>query len=287
MRVQPEFRHARGHPGAETQLKDCTMDTELSRILLPQWISQGELEACSRMAYRIAHDLGNLTAAVAGNAELICRGAVEGSPVRRRAGNILTASEQALALARHMVMFLGHASRDDQPLDASALLRGAELGALLQGLPRSTPVIVEPSDPANLPHPYASVARIRHCLETLLANASDALVDRPGHARLRAARVTLEASAFSALLHHPQMQPGDCLLLSVEDEGEGIHEKTLPHLFTPAYSTRLRQPGFGLSDVYGILCRQHGGAIGLWTRPGTGTRVNLYLPANRPRPAAL
>ena len=75
MRVQPELRHARRHPGAETQLKDCTMDTELNRILLPDWISQGELEACSRMAYRIAHDLGNLTAAVAGNAELICRGA--------------------------------------------------------------------------------------------------------------------------------------------------------------------------------------------------------------------
>lgn len=272
--------------GVDTQ-ETLTPGLPWPQVDLPRIVSVAELDACGRMAYRVAHDLGNLSAAVVGNAELLARGAAEDSPIRRRAGNITKAMAQAADLAHHMELFLGHPSRDDQPLDMAALLADAEFQSLLQNLPRTLPVVVAPVDKAGLPHPYASVARIRHVLKVLLANAADAMVDRSGHARIAVGRVVLGPSDLEPLLRSPKMGPGEFLAVSVDDEGEGIDPDALPHLFAPTFSTRLRQLGFGLSDAYGIVCRQHGGGLGLWTSPGSGARVAFYLPAGRPRPASL
>lgn len=260
---------------------------ELPQANLAAIVSLAELDACGRMAYRVAHELGNVAASVLGNADLIARGCDEASPVRRRVSNIVRAVGQASDLARHMELFLGHPSRDDHPFDARALVSGAELEALLRGLPRPLPVVVEPGGPDPLPQPYASKERLRHALAALLANAGDALVDRSGRAVVRTGCITLDADALAPLLRSPRMAPGLHVYLSVEDEGEGIGAVSLPHVFSPAFSTRMRQAGCGLADVYGIVCRQHSGGIGLWTAPGRGTRVMLYIAADRPRPAAL
>lgn len=270
-------------------MPDTTGETirELPQVHLAKIVSQAELEACGRMAYRVAHELGNVAAAVVGNADLIARGCDEASPVRRRVSNIVRAMGQASELARHMVLFLGQPSRDDQPLDVRALVSGPELDALLGGLPRPVPVVVESLGSDPLPRPFASRDRIRVALAALLANAGDALVDRSGRAVVRTGCTTLDEAALVPLLCSPRTQPGPHVFLSVEDEGEGIGAVTLPHVFCPAFSTRMRQAGCGLADTFGIICRQHGGGIGLWTEPGRGTRVTLYIAAERSRPASL
>jgi len=260
----------------------------LPQIDLASLVATGELEACGRMAYRFAHEMGNATAAVVGNAELISRGVEETSPIYRRASNIVRAMNQVAGLARRMELCLGHSAHDDRPLNLLELCGEAQIESLCKTLPR--PLTVSVSLPAaleNLPQPYVSHSRLQIALAALLANAADATVDRVAAAALTVAVCELAAADLAALLRSPHMTPGSYLAISVSDAGEGIAAEHLPHIFSPAFSTRMRQTGCGLSDVYGTICRQHGGGIALRTAPGRGTEVTLYIPAARPRPASL
>ncbi|MEX0330223.1 MAG: sensor histidine kinase [Puniceicoccaceae bacterium] len=81
--------------------------------------------------------------------------------------------------------------------------------------------------------------------------------------------------------------------LEVEDDGAGIPERDLPHIFQRFYRVdkgRSRESGgtgLGLSIVKHIV-GQHGGDITAWSRKGEGTRISITLPtADRARLAGL
>jgi signal transduction histidine kinase len=67
--------------------------------------------------------------------------------------------------------------------------------------------------------------------------------------------------------------------LVVTDTGEGISPESAARIFEPFFSTRLTGRGLGLSAALGIV-RGHGGAIGIDSVPGQGTRVRVLLPAH-------
>ncbi len=254
----------------------------LPAVALNRWVSQVALEQQSKLAYRIAHAIGNWSTAVIGNTERWreeCRSTACAETGGMRARRILSAMEQALELRRHLEAFVSGATPpDDEPLDLARLLSASEMEHIRAELPRPMRHC-HVSAPAQHPPASLSQAAARHCLKTLLANAADAMVDRSGEVRVDAGCATLDAAALEAMLRHPAAAPGRWLYLTVEDEGEGLTEAQYPQLFAPGYSTRLRQDGFGLAAVFGIVCRKGRGAIGLWTRPAEGTRWTLCWPA--------
>jgi C4-dicarboxylate-specific signal transduction histidine kinase len=66
----------------------------------------------------------------------------------------------------------------------------------------------------------------------------------------------------------------------VTDSGSGMAAETAAHAFEPFYTTRFTGRGLGLAAVDGIV-RANGGAIRLATQPGSGTTVDVLLPAAR------
>ncbi|MEK8128418.1 ATP-binding protein [Paenibacillus filicis] len=78
-------------------------------------------------------------------------------------------------------------------------------------------------------------------------------------------------------------EQGNEVLIVVEDQGVGIDEEELPHLFERFYrvdKTRQRYSGgsgLGLSIAKQIIER-HGGQIRIESTPGEGTRVEIMLP---------
>ncbi len=70
----------------------------------------------------------------------------------------------------------------------------------------------------------------------------------------------------------------DGVILSVEDDGEGIPPDKVSQVFDPFFTTKTDGTGLGLP-----ICRQiveaHGGTISVESEPGKGTRVVVLLPA--------
>ena len=67
------------------------------------------------------------------------------------------------------------------------------------------------------------------------------------------------------------------LEFSVEDNGPGIPEDLLPHLFDPFITTKTNGTGLGLALVAKIV-RDHGGVIDCESRKGS-TVFKILLPA--------
>lgn len=68
-----------------------------------------------------------------------------------------------------------------------------------------------------------------------------------------------------------------CVKIMVEDNGEGISDENMAHLFTPFFTTKTEGSGLGLSVVHGII-QEHGGDINVESTPGEGTTFSLTLP---------
>jgi len=66
--------------------------------------------------------------------------------------------------------------------------------------------------------------------------------------------------------------------IRISDEGVGIPEEDLQHIFEPFYTTRKRGSGLGLSISYKIV-EAHNGDISAVSRPGQGTTFIIRLPA--------
>ncbi len=70
------------------------------------------------------------------------------------------------------------------------------------------------------------------------------------------------------------------VVFEVEDNGTGIPDHVLPHIFEPFYTTKEngRGTGLGLTLVDDIV-HQHGGRVAVETEPGHGTKFTVRLPA--------
>lgn len=116
----------------------------------------------------------------------------------------------------------------------------------------------------NLPFVFGSAIRLRQMMGNLLENASRYSPE--------GSRVTLQARA-----------EGDQVILKVCDNGIGIPEQDLPHVFNKLYRGSnvpmdMLGTGLGLSIVRSIVAN-HGGRMWIDSEVGKGTVVTVVLPA--------
>jgi CheY-like chemotaxis protein len=110
----------------------------------------------------------------------------------------------------------------------------------------------------------------------LSTNAAHAMKDKGGVLTVDLSEVGLD---MHSVQHYPGLEPGRYLRMSVSDTGTGIPENIIGKIFDPFFTTKERGEGtgMGLSVVHGII-KEMGGAITVYSEPGTGTTFHILLP---------
>jgi CheY-like chemotaxis protein len=125
-------------------------------------------------------------------------------------------------------------------------------------------------------HARVSREHLVRAVFNLIANAADAMTG-PGEVVARVLRQHVVEPLHGVL----PIEPGQYVVIEVQDTGCGIPEKDLPHIFEPFFSSKSDTArggtGLGLAIAHQIV-RQSGGNVHVQSRIGEGTTVALYLP---------
>ncbi|MEX2473251.1 MAG: ATP-binding protein [Gemmatimonadota bacterium] len=229
-----------------------------------------KMEAIGRLAGGIAHDFNNLLTVITANAELIDEGLSSLSPVRPDLEQIKDAGDRAAALTRQLLAFSRSDTTETQDVDLNALV--SDLDAMLRRL-IGADISLETSLEPDLPPVHADPSRLEQVVMNLVLNARDAL---PGGGSIQ-----ITTTVSSTTLEDGN-GTGPALLLTVEDDGEGMDDATRGRIFEPFFTTKGegRGTGLGLATVYGIV-RQIGGRIEVETDVDRGSRFRIWLPVAR------
>ncbi|MDH3953957.1 MAG: ATP-binding protein, partial [Gammaproteobacteria bacterium] len=120
--------------------------------------------------------------------------------------------------------------------------------------------------------------QIQQLLVNLCNNAHQALSDDAGYISVSLGEVQVSDQLAS---RHSQLDAGQYVLLEVQDTGMGMDPATQERIFEPFFTTHEvgKGTGLGLSVVHGIVER-HDGEITVESKPGKGTRFNIFLPCD-------
>jgi signal transduction histidine kinase/HAMP domain-containing protein len=239
-----------------------------------------KMQAIGQLTGGIAHDFNNLLAIVMGNLELLHEQLTAQPRLHELAQQALKAVDRGANLTRRLLAFSRHQPLLAQPTDLNKLVLGMldllrrTLGATIQ---------IHTVLANDLQHTLVDPDQLENALLNLVINARDAM-PKGGKLTLETGNILIEEEYAAS---QAEMQPGPYVMLVVSDTGVGMTPKMLERAFEPFFTTKEtgKGSGLGLSMVYGLV-KQSGGNITIYSQPGQGTTVRLYLPQmTTPAPA--
>ncbi len=231
-----------------------------------------KMETIGKLTGGVAHDFNNLLQVVAGNLQLLAKDVAGNERAETRVKNALAGVDRGAKLASQLLAF----SRR-QPLEPKVITVGRFVGGMDDLLRRSIgeTVDIEVIIADGLWNTLADPTQIENAVLNLAINARDAM-EGAGKLTIEASNARLDDTYTAGL---DDVSSGNYVLLAVTDTGSGMDEDTLEQVFEPFFSTKPegKGTGLGLSMVYGFV-KQSGGHIKIYSEPGQGTTVKLYLP---------
>lgn len=229
------------------------------------------LEAVGQLTGGVAHDFNNLLLIILGNAELLEMTALDEEQAEAVA-MIHQASGSAADLTRRLLSFSRQSQLRAGCVNLTNLIPNT-VALLRAGIPETItircdlkPVIWQANADPNA---------LEQAIINLAVNARDAM-RHGGEIVIGCDNLTISSDMQS---HSSELQPGDYVVVSVTDTGDGMPPEVLARAFEPFFTTKDvgEGTGLGLSTVYGFA-KQSGGHATIQSEPGHGTAVKIYLP---------
>ncbi|RZJ25202.1 MAG: hybrid sensor histidine kinase/response regulator, partial [Haliea sp.] len=264
--------------------RDVTADRESAEALrqaeLALYQAQ-KMETVGKLTGGVAHDFNNLLQVVAGNLHLLSKAVAGNERAERQVANALAGVGRGAKLSSQLLAFARR-----QPLEPKVINLGKLVHGMEDMLQRSLGEEIEMETVASggLWNTCIDPAQVENAILNLAINARDAM-DGNGRLTLEVGNALLDETYG---MSHADVKPGQYVVLAVSDTGKGMPEEVMAQAFEPFFSTKPegKGTGLGLSMVYGFV-KQSGGHVKLYSEPGHGTTVKLYLPRTLQKADAL
>ncbi|MDX1547704.1 MAG: response regulator [Rhodothermales bacterium] len=270
--VESRWTLVRDGAGNPRSVLVINTDVTERKQLETQFLRAQRMESIGRLVSGIAHDLGNLLVPIMLGVKVLQQRFSDDERTLRTLNMIHQSGQRGSDMVKQVLAFARGVQGERVPLPPDQVVHEVEKMAR-ETFP--SPIEVETDLPEGLWQVKGDATQIQQVLMNLCVNARDAMPEG-GRLTLRAENVTLNRHLARM---HLDAQPGDYVMISVSDTGEGIPPEVLDKIFEPFYTTKPvgKGTGLGLSTVYSIL-KSHGGFANVRSEVGMGTTFQVYLP---------
>jgi two-component system, cell cycle sensor histidine kinase and response regulator CckA len=256
------------------------IDTTEQKSLEMRYAHSQKMQAVGQLAGGVAHDFNNLLTAMIGFCDLLLMRHPAGDQSFADIMQIKQNANRAANLVRQLLAFSRRQTLQPKMLDLTDVI--AELSNLVRRLIGEN-IELKVVHGREIGHVKADQGQLEQVFINLAVNARDAMTG--------GGKLTLKTSAID--IRSPQdlgkdliapsddetLQPGNYVLVEMEDTGTGISRENIQKIFEPFFSTKEvgAGTGLGLATVYGII-KQTGGYIFVSSEVGKGTKFSLLFP---------
>ncbi len=235
-----------------------------------------KMEAVGQLTGGLAHDFNNLLAGISGAFEMIGVRLAQGrtGDVEKYLAAGQGATRRAAALTHRLLAFSRRQTLSPKPTVINRLLGDfSELVRRTVG----PQIEVQTIAAGGLWPALVDANQLENALLNLCINARDAM---PGGGKITIETANRWLDDRTAREHG--LTPGQYVTVCTSDTGTGIEKTILDRVFDPFFTTKPigQGTGLGLSMVYGFA-RQSNGHVRIYSEPGQGTMVCIYLPRHR------
>jgi PAS domain S-box-containing protein len=256
-----------GKPSIVAIGRDVTERTRLEEQLR----QSQKLEAVGQLTGGIAHDFNNLLTIIVCNLDLLKELPKVPASAMQSIDLALNAALRGADLTRRLVAFARTQALVPQTFSLNDRVK-ATVDLLHRTLGEQIEInlVLEP----DLWPAMADPSQFESALVNLAINARDAM-QQSGRLTIETNNTHLDADYARG---NPEVAVGDYAVLCVSDTGCGMTPEVLARAFEPFFTTKAAKgSGLGLSMVYGFA-RQSRGHVKIYSEPGRGTTIRLYLP---------
>jgi signal transduction histidine kinase/CheY-like chemotaxis protein len=238
-----------------------------------QFRQSQKMETLGQLTGGIAHDFNNMLAIIIGSLNILKRRLSRGEDgVERFIDGALDGAERAALLTHRLLAFSRQQPLAPEVVDINKLVAGmSEMlrRTLGEGLRLQTVLAY------NVWRVHADPSQLESAILNLAVNARDAMPDG-GRLTIEIANAHLDDNYAAK---HLDVTAGKYVMVAVSDTGVGMPPDVIAKAFDPFFTTKPvgKGTGLGLSQVYGFV-KQSGGHIDIYSEPGQGTTIKLYLP---------
>lgn len=264
----------RGVPVVEEGLiYSIARDVTQERAREEQLRQSQKMEVVGQLTGGIAHDFNNLLTIIMGSLELLQRGLGNVEPkITRRIEAAMDGAKRAAALTHRLLAFARR-----QPLEPAVVEPNHLVAGMADMLSRvlGENIALEFVHGAGLWRVHADVNQLENSILNLTVNARDAM-PAGGHLTIETQNVNLDNDYAGP---RGDVEPGQYVMIAVTDTGAGMTTDVSAKVFEPFFTTKPQGQGtgLGLAQVYGFIKQSHG-HVAIYSDPGQGTSVKLYLP---------
>ncbi|MDP3492037.1 MAG: CHASE3 domain-containing protein [Hyphomonadaceae bacterium] len=232
-----------------------------------------KMEAIGQLTGGVAHDFNNMLAVIMSAITLSRKRMAKGdSNIAPMLDAAMDAANRAAKLTSRLLAFSRQQPLAPETLDANKFV--ANITDLLQRTLGEN-IEIETVLAGGLWRISADSSQLENAILNLAVNARDAMKG-DGKLTLETANTSLDDDYARS---HSDVVAGQYVMIAVTDTGTGMTPDVIERAFDPFFTTKPlgSGTGLGLSQVFGFV-KQSGGNVKIYSEPGRGTTVKIYLP---------